>query len=166
MCRIYNWSRGRIPVITTCSCGSFSNNFEPQAMTPSAMSFGSSCWMLLVPHSKTATRRETGRERWSTFQRRFCVESPRMPQLTVLNDFRRSHTSGYRANPSTIESPRTMTLDFSLIILLTWFRWKPYQPGLLRRNAGLVQWDTDNTQTQKRITYLQLTYLQLEKMNK
>ena len=61
-----------------------------------------SCCMLLVPHSKTDTRSETGRERWSTLQTRFCMESPPIPQLTVLNGFRRSHTLGYRPNPSTI----------------------------------------------------------------
>ena len=104
-------------MITACSCGSFSTNFEPQAMTPSAMSFGSSCCMLLVPHSKTATRSETGRERWSTLQRRFCMESPPIPQLTVLNGFRRSHASRI----STQSFNNRVTKDYASCALLNHF---------------------------------------------
>ena len=113
-------SRGRMPVTITCSFGAFSCSFKPQAMTPSAMSCGLLLCMLLVPHNKTATRRDCGRERCPTLQRRCSMESPPIPQLTVLKGFRWAfHTAGYRANPSTIESPKIVTRACCLIILFT-----------------------------------------------
>ena len=46
-------SRGRMPVTITCSFGAFSCSFQPQAMTPSAMSCGLyHSGMLLVPHKQ------------------------------------------------------------------------------------------------------------------
>ena len=112
-------SRGIMSVTTTCSFGGFSCSFKPRAITPSAMSCGLSPCMLLVPHSKTATRRNDGRERCPLPPQKMLYETPPIPQLIVIKGFMCSfHTAGYRANPLTIQSPEIATRACCLIILL------------------------------------------------
>ena len=119
-----NWSRGKIPVIHTCSWGFCILNSMANDTKLDEISRGVSSSMLFVPQEIIAHLTESGRYKRPTLQRTFSMWSPLMPQLITFSGLRRFHISGYLESSATRLSPKMIASAWLLIIFSIWWRWR------------------------------------------